>query len=88
MYCAKLAAKNNLYTYVSTYKYARDFDSADNPYQVVAGVRTAGSADYWWIWLLGAIDAVFFAGTLALGLYLFVPWNKILGKRQNASDAE
>ena len=88
MYCAKLAAKNNLYTYVSTYKYARDFDNADNPYQVAAGVRTAGDADYWWIWLLGAIDAVFFAGTLALGLYLFVPWNKILGKRQNASDAE
>lgn len=88
MYCAKLAAKNNLYTYVSTYKYARDFDNADNPYQVVAGVRTAGDADYWWIWLLGAIDAVFFAGTLALGLYLFVPWDKIRGKRQNASDAE
>lgn len=88
MYCAKLAAKNNLYTYLSTYQYARDYSEEDNPYNVVAGVRTSGAVDYWWIWLLSAIDVIVFGATLAYGLYLFVPWGKILRKGEDAAQSD
>ncbi|MEG2640548.1 MAG: glycoside hydrolase family 3 N-terminal domain-containing protein [Bacilli bacterium] len=83
MYCAKLAVKHNLYTYVSTYQYSRDYKETDNEYQVESGIKGPGEVNNWWIYVLASIDVIVFASTLAYGLYIFVPWSKVLKKKES-----
>ena len=74
MYCAKQAVKHNIYTYISTYQYSRDYQEDDNEYQVTAGIKGPGSISGWWIPTLISIDCVIFAGTIFMGLYSFLPF--------------
>ena len=74
MYCAKLAVKHNLITYLDTYRYARDYTDENNEYQVIAGIKTAGQASSWWIPTLISIDVLFALGTAFMGLYTFLPY--------------
>ena len=55
MYCAKMAAKDILYTYVSTYQYAKTHDPEFS-------IKIADSVDPWWIPVLIGIDAVALLG--------------------------
>ena len=71
MYCAKNAVKNNLYTYVSTYHYMKNYDPESDAYRVETGVRGAGDVSHWWIPLLIVVDVLAFAGTAVLGFYRF-----------------
>jgi beta-glucosidase len=80
MYCAKLAVKHNLFTYVSTYQYNRDYDPENDDYIVTPGIRGPNSVSGWWIPTLITIDCIMFAGTIAFGLYMYVPWSKVLAK--------
>lgn len=73
MYCAKLAVKHNLYTYVSTYQYARDYDNSDNEYNVGSGIKGPTAVNNWWIPTIISIDVVVFAATILYGLYIFTP---------------
>lgn len=73
MYCAKIAVKNNIYTYISTYQYARDYDPGDDPYRSETGVRGAGAVLGWWIPVVICIDVLAVAGTVILGVITFKP---------------
>ena len=70
MYCAKLAVKHNLYTYVSTYQFNRDYDPENDDYKVNAGIRGPNSVSGWWIPTIITLDCIVFAGTIAFGLYM------------------
>ena len=74
MYCAKLAVKHNLYTYVSTYQYSRDYNPEDNDYKVNAGIKGPTSSSSWWIPTLYSIDVLVFGGAIFMGLYTFLPF--------------
>lgn len=75
MHCAKQAVKHNIYTYISTYQYSRDYDSsADNDYKVQAGIRGPVSTTGWWIPTLISIDVVMGLGTIFMGLFTFLPF--------------
>ena len=76
MYCAKLALKNNVYTFISTYQYARDYIPENDDYKINIGVISKGETSSWWIPTLISIDVVVFLSTLIYGLYIFVPWDK------------
>jgi beta-glucosidase len=80
MYCAKLAVKHNLYTYVSTYQFNRDYDPENDDYKVNAGIRGPNSVSGWWIPTIITLDCIVFAGTIAFGLYMYVPWTKVIAK--------
>lgn len=77
MYCAKKALKNNVYTYISTYQYARDYNPENDDYKVNVGVITGANVSNWWIPTLISLDVIIFASNIAYGLYIFVPWDKI-----------
>ena len=77
MYCAKLALKNNVYTFISTYQYARDYIPENDDYKINIGVISKGETSSWWIPTLISIDVVVFLSTLIYGLYIFVPWDKL-----------
>ncbi len=81
MYCAKLALKHNLYTYVSTYKYARDYTS-DDDYKINAGVIGGGQAQDWVTPRIIAIDLTVFGCTIISALYLFEPWKYFKKEKQ------
>lgn len=83
MYCAKQAVKHNLYTYVSTYHYAREYDPENNEYEVKPGITGPVSVTDWWIYLLASIDVIIFGSTIGYGLYAFVPWSKVLKKKES-----
>ena len=72
MYCAKKALKHNLYTYISTYKYARDYDPEDDDYKVEVGVIKGGDIVDWVTPTIIAIDVVTISGFLVSGFYLFI----------------
>lgn len=72
MYCAKKALKHNLYTYISTYKYARDYDPEDDNYKVEVGVIKAGDIVDWVTPTIIAIDVITISGFLLSGFYLFI----------------
>ncbi len=76
MYCAKLAVKNNVYTYLSTYQYMRDYDSSNDLYRVQSGVKVAGEIGDTWVTITIVVDAIFLVSTISSGLYLFGPWFK------------
>ncbi len=61
MYCAKMAAKNILYTYVSTYQFAKNNDPEFT-------VKLADAVYPWWIPLLIGIDVV---AVLGCGVWAF-----------------
>ena len=81
MYRAKLALKHNLYTYVSTYKYARDYTS-DDDYKINAGVIGGGQAQDWVTPRIIAIDLTVFGCTVISALYLFEPWKYFKKEKQ------
>lgn len=72
MYCAKKALKHNLYTYISTYKYARDYDPENDDYKVDVGVIKGGDIVDWVTPTIIAIDVVTISGFLISGVYLFI----------------
>ena len=72
MYCAKKALKHNLYTYISTYKYARDYDPENDDYKVDVGVIKGGDIVDWVTPTIIAIDVVTISGFLISGFYLFI----------------
>mgnify|MGYP005752977269 CR=1 FL=1 len=72
MYCAKEALKHNLYTYISTYKYARDYDPENDDYKVEIGVIKGGDVVDWVTPTIIGIDVVTIGGFLVSGFYLFV----------------
>lgn len=72
MYCAQLALKHNLYTYLDTYRYARDY-TGDDDYSVEAGVIGAGDIEDWVTPRIISIDVVVFSCLLLSALYLFEP---------------
>ena len=82
MYCAKLATRHNVFAYIDTYQYCRDFDDENNPYHVNAGVISSGDVYEWWIPTLIGIDCVFFITTIAMGIYTFVPWDTLRRKKE------
>lgn len=82
MYCAKLALKHNLYTFVSTYKYARDYNPENDDYKVDLIIKEKSDGVNWWIPTLISMDVVVFTATIAFGLYAFVPWSKLLKKKE------
>ncbi len=82
MYCAKLALKNNLQTFASIYKYARDFDPENDEYKVNLVIKEKNDGVNWWIPTLITMDVLVFSATIAFGLYVFVPWSKIIKKKE------
>ncbi len=76
MYCAKQAVKNNVYTYISTYQYMRDYDSSNDAYRVDKGVKIAGDIGDTWVTITIVIDIVVGLTAIASGVYLFGPWFK------------
>lgn len=67
--CARMAAKNVIFTYVDTYQYAKTHDAGDDPrYSVEVGVRNVESVFAWWIPTLIGIDIF---AVLAIGLGAF-----------------
>lgn len=76
MYCAKMAVKNNVCTFISTYQYARDYDPENDTYRVEAGISSASDVSDWWIYAIGAVDAVVLLLTVTLGVKAFAPNKK------------
>ena len=83
MYCAKLALKHNIYTYISSYQAMRDYNTDDDDYKVDPSTVVVKKTATWWIPTLISIDCVTFIGTLAMGVWIFVPWNKIYKKKED-----
>ena len=69
-------------TYISTYKYARDYDENNDEYKVDLTIKEKTSGTNWWIPTLITLDVTVFTATLAFGIYAFVPWNKIIKKKE------
>lgn len=70
--CARMAAKNIVFTYVDTYQYAKTHEAGDDPrYSVEVGVRNVESVFAWWVPLLIGIDVVVAAG-VGLGVFFIV----------------
>ena len=82
MYAAKEALKHNIMTYISTYKYARDYDENNDEYKVDLTIKEKSLGTNWWIPTLITLDVIVFTATLAFGIYAFVPWNKIIKKKE------
>ena len=59
MYCAKMAAKDIVYTYVSTYQYAKTHDPEFS-------IKIADAVAPWWIPVLIGVDVVAVAGFLVV----------------------
>lgn len=82
MYAAKEALKHNIMTYISTYKYARDYDENNDEYKVDLTIKEKSLGTNWWIPTLITLDVIVFTATLAFGIYAFVHWNKIIKKKE------
>ncbi len=75
--CARMAAKNIVFTYVDTYQYAKTHEAGDDPrYSVEVGVRNVESVFAWWVPLLAGIDVVVAAG-VGLGVFFIVKPKKL-----------
>ncbi len=74
--CAKNALKHNVYTYISTYQYARDYKSEDDEYFVAPGITQKGESKSWWQPVLISLDVLVGLATIGLGFYAFFPFEK------------
>ena len=69
-------------TEMYTYKYARDYDENNDEYKVDLTIKEKSLGTNWWIPTLITLDVIVFTATLAFGIYAFVPWNKIIKKKE------
>ena len=74
--CAKEALKHNVYTFISTYQYARDYEGKDNLYKVDAGVREKNESKSSWQAVLISLDVLVLSAMVGLGFYAFFPFEK------------
>ena len=80
VYCAKMAAKNVIYTFCETYNYFRHYDASKDNMVVTVGQSQVKPPFAWWIPVLIAFDVLSFAG---LGLWAFFGVIKPLKKENN-----
>ncbi len=71
VYCAKLAAKNVIYTFCETYNYFKHYDTSLDNSPIIIGESQINPPFAWWIPLLVAVD-VLVAGGLGAWLYFDV----------------
>ncbi len=76
MHCAKLALKHNVYTFISTYQYSRDYNPDNDEYKVTSGITEKGEVSSWWQPVLISLDIAVGLITLFLGFYAFFPLDK------------
>lgn len=75
--CARMAAKNIVYTYVDTYQYAKTHNAGDDPrYNVEVGIKNVESVFAWWVPLLVGIDVIVALG-VGLGVFFIVKPKKL-----------
>jgi len=69
IYCAKISAKNVLYTFCNTYTYAKhvDWDSIDSMFTATLGEYTGSTVFPWWIIILVALDLGIAGGLIFWG---------------------
>jgi beta-glucosidase len=68
VYCAKLAAKNVIYTFCDTYNYYKHYDTSLDNSKVIVGESQVTPPFAWWIPLLVGVDVLIVAG---LGCWLY-----------------
>ena len=71
VYCAKLAAKNVIYTFCETYNYFKHYDTSLDNSPIIIGESQINPPFAWWIPLLVGVD-VLVAGGLGAWLYFDV----------------
>lgn len=71
VYCAKLAAKNVIYTFCETYNYFKHYDTSLDNSPIIIGESQINPPFAWWIPLLVSVD-VLVAGGLGAWLYFDV----------------
>ena len=71
VYCAKLAAKNVIYTFCETYNYFKHYDTSLDNSPIIIGESQINPPFAWWIPLLIGVD-VLVAGGLGAWLYFDV----------------
>ncbi len=56
VYCAKIAAKNVIYTFANTYWYAKNYDHSDDEIVATIGTEVVKAPFAWWIPVLAVVD--------------------------------
>lgn len=59
-YCARMACKNILYTFIDTHNYNKNFDDStlEGLTKVTTSITFKNAVYPWWWWIVGSIDAV------------------------------
>ncbi|MBQ9265780.1 MAG: glycoside hydrolase family 3 protein [Bacilli bacterium] len=71
VYCAKQAARNVVYTFCSTYQYAKTYDHSNDIMNVEIGKAVVKENFSWWRPVVFAIDGLAVVG---VGVWMFFTW--------------
>ncbi len=79
IYCAKIAAKNVIYTFANTYWYAKNYDHSNDEVVAQIGTEVVATPFAWWIPVLVVVDGLVVGG-LATWTYF------VLRKKKDKKD--